>query len=134
MTGPQIRGEATPRDEASPVSRLALWAGALIGPIAFLVLLLINYQLVMWSCSAQAPGRWPLHLASLLALGAVVYAGFLSWSNSERTGRALEDEGGGAVPRSRFLATLGLMMSALFFFVLLAQWMTTWFMSPCTRA
>ena len=134
MTGPTIRPEPAAREEASPVSRLALWAGALIGPVTFLVLLQVNYLLVMWTCSAQAAGRWPLHLASLLGLGAVAYAGWLSYRNSERTGRALEDEGGGAVPRSRFLSTLGLMTSTLFFYVVLAMWVTTFLMSPCTRA
>jgi hypothetical protein len=108
-----------------------LWAGVLAGPLATLVQLQVNYALVLWACGA---GReWALHLVSLLALLATVAGGLLSWRNRRRAGGGWEDEGAGVVPRSRFMAVVGVLISALTALVVIAQWIPVFVYGPCER-
>ena len=110
----------------------ALWAGVLAGPTAMLAQLEVNYALVNWACGAA---RWELalHLVSLLALVVTVGAGLLSWRNWRRAGGGWEDEGAGVMPRSRFMAAVGILISALFSLVIIAQWISIFVHGPCER-
>lgn len=126
------RPESAPREEPAPFSNPALWSGVLTGPILFLVLLQVNYLLTMWSCSAGA--RWPLHLATLIALAVTVLAGVRSYGMWDRAGREWSDNAGGGRARTRFLSSLGVLTSSLFATVILAQWLMVMLMDPCTRA
>lgn len=109
----------------------ALWAGVLAGPLATLTQLEVNYALVLWACAA---GReWALHVVALLALAASVAGGMLSWRNWRRAGASWEDEGAGAIPRSRFMAVVGVMISALSVLVVVAQWIPIFVYGPCER-
>ena len=53
---------------------LALWAGLLAGPIAWLSILEIKFIIVPWACAANL--KWPLYIVTLLGL-AVTAGGFL---------------------------------------------------------
>ncbi len=109
-----------------------LWAGVLAGPLAILVQLQTNYALVLWACGAG--GReWPLHLVSLLALLVTLGAGLLSWRNWRRAGAEWEDGGAGVVPRSRFMAAVGMLVSSLSALVMVAMWMPVFVYGPCQR-
>jgi hypothetical protein len=109
----------------------ALWAGVLAGPLATLTQLQANYALVPWACGA---GRvWALHLVAFLALVVSVAAGLLSWRNLRRAGGGWDDEGAGVVPRSRFMAVVGLLISALAALVVIAQWIPIFVHDPCQR-
>lgn len=57
--------------------------------------------------------------------------GWLAWRAWERVGRGWPGVAGGAVPRSRFLAVVGLVNNAFFAMVILAQWLPI--LSPCHR-
>lgn len=108
-----------------------LWAGVLAGPLATLTQLQVNYALVLWACGA---GRvWALHLVALLALVVSVAAGLLSWRNRRRAGGGWESEGAGVVPRSRFMAVVGILISALAALVVVAQWLPIFIHEPCQR-
>jgi hypothetical protein len=110
---------------------LALWAGVLAGPIATLTQLQANYTLVLWACGS---GReWPLHLVSLLALAVTAAGGLLSWRNWRRAGASFEDGGAGVAARSRFMAAVGIMISALTALVVVAQWIAVFVYGPCDR-
>ncbi len=116
------------KEGAGPAS---LWAGVLAGPLATLTQLQVNYALVLWACGA---GReWALHLVSLLALLVVVAGGLLSWHNRRRAGGGWEDDGAGVVPRSRFMAVVGILISALTALVVIAQWIPIFVYGPCQR-
>jgi hypothetical protein len=109
----------------------ALWAGVLAAPIAMLVQLQANYALVLWACSA---GReWALHLVALLALLITIAGGLLSWRNWRRTGATWETEGAGVIPRSRFMALVGVLISGLIALVVIAQWIPIFIYGPCQR-
>jgi hypothetical protein len=108
-----------------------LWAGVLAGPLAMLLQLQVNYALVLWACGS---GReWPLHLTALLALVVTVAGGLLSWRNWRQSGAEWEDEGAGVIPRSRFMAAVGILAGVLFALVIIAQWIPIFVYGPCER-
>lgn len=111
---------------------LALWAGVLVGPVATLTQLQVNYALVLWACGAG--GReWPLHLVSLLALLAAVGAGLLSWRNWRLAGDEWGEDDAGVMPRSRFMAAVGILISFHTALVCVAQWAAVFAYGPCER-
>ena len=111
---------------------LALWAGVLAGPLATLTQLLVNYALVLWACGAG--GReWPLHAVSLLALLVCVCAGLLSLRNWRRAGAGWAEDDAGAIPRSRFMAAVGMLVSLHTALVCVAQWAAVFAYGPCER-
>ncbi|HYE15510.1 MAG TPA: hypothetical protein VD968_13790 [Pyrinomonadaceae bacterium] len=110
---------------------LALWAGVLAGPTATLVQLQTNYALVLWACGA---GReWALHLVALLALLVAVGAGLLSLRNWRLAGGDWEDGGAGVMPRSRFMAAVGMFVSLHSALITIAQWIPIFVYGPCDR-
>jgi hypothetical protein len=110
----------------------ALWAGMLAGPLAMLIELQVNYALVNWACGA-ARWEWALHAVAFLALLVTVAGGLLSWRNWRRAGAEWEDEGAGVMPRSRFMAAVGVLISALLALVVVAQWIPIFIYGPCQR-
>lgn len=106
-----------------------LWAGVLVGPTAMLMQLEINYALVPWACASSKV--WPLHLVSLFALLVTVVAGLLAYRIWRRV--STDEDSGGALARSRFMAAVGVLISLLMALVILAQWLPVFFHSPCER-
>jgi hypothetical protein len=107
---------------------LSLWAGVLLAPLAFLLNLQVTYMLVALECDNATP--W-LHASSLLMLLLALGGGWLAWRDWRRTGGGRPGDGGGVVPRSRFLAVMGLMTSALFALIILMQWVAVLLLQPC---
>ncbi|HYD52501.1 MAG TPA: hypothetical protein VEA99_07730 [Gemmatimonadaceae bacterium] len=130
---PPTHDPATPHD--TPGHRegpapVAQWVGLLLAPAVFAVHLQVGYLLVLWGCGRETGALW-IHVAGALSvlLAAVgVWAAWLTWVKS---GRVSPGEGPGPVPRTRLMATTGLGMSALLTVLLLAQWITAFFLSPC---
>jgi hypothetical protein len=108
-----------------------LWAGVLAGPLAALVQLQANYALVLWVCGSGQ--RWVLHAVSLLALLVAAGAALLSWRSWRRAGAEWEDEGAGVLPRSRFMAAVGMLVSAHSALVIIAQWIAVFIFGACQR-
>jgi H+/Cl- antiporter ClcA len=109
---------------------MSLWASIVVAPLAFLTSLSLGYALVPLACQTQRD--WPLHATSALAL-AMAFAGIaLAWRTyrestpAPHTARAKDD-----APHARFLATVGVFVSALFALATLALWSTVWVLSPC---
>ena len=109
----------------------SLWAGLLAGPMAMLTQLEVNYALVLWACSAGRERA--LHLVALLALILTIAGGLLSWRNWRRAGATWEDEGAGVIPRSRFMALVGVLISGLTALVVIAQWIPIFIYGPCQK-
>ena len=107
----------------------ALWAGVLVGPAVWLVQFQTNYTLVSLTCNHG--GKWALHAVSVVALLLTAGAGFLAWDNWRDVGGGVKSKGRGVVPRSRFMSVLGLLVSGMFFLVILAQWVASWVFGPC---
>jgi hypothetical protein len=107
-----------------------LWIGVLGSAVVWATQLQTTYAMVPWACSSGH--RWILPLVSFLFLVAAAVPGFMAWRvwrkasagrNSER-----ETRFGG---RRRFMAMLGMMDSAIFFLLILAQGLPVFFIHPC---
>jgi hypothetical protein len=89
----------------------------------------INYALVLWSCATGH--AWPLHLVSVFALLVTVLAGFLVYRIWRRL--TTNEDSGGPLARSRFMAAVGILMSLLMAAVIVAQWLPVFIHNPCER-
>ena len=108
----------------------ALWAGVLLAPLAFLLNLQIVYTLVTLDCGRVTP--W-LHVSELAMLALAVGGGGLAWREWRRAGEERAGDEGGPLARSRFLAVLGMLTSALFVLAILAQWLPILVLGPCRQ-
>jgi hypothetical protein len=107
----------------------ALWAGLLLAPAAFLLNLEVAYALVPTACSAR--NRLLVHLVHLICLLLAGAGLFTAWSSWRSSGEIWPGEEGGRLGRSRFMAGLGVLLSAMFVLVILAQWIPSFVLSPC---
>jgi hypothetical protein len=108
---------------------LTLWAGVLIAPLAWALQMQAGYILVQPAC--QAGRNTLLHIVTLAALLLAALGGFIAWRKWQQTGRAWPDEAAGALARSRFMAVLGLLLSVMFFLVIVAQGIASFVLHPC---
>jgi len=108
-----------------------LWFGILAGPLAFLLNLQLSYMLVQPVCVAAH--HLVLHLVPAGALLLTASGGVSAWRNWRRTERAGSSKAGGVLPRSRFMAGVGLLTSGLFLLVIVAQWLPNFILTPCQR-
>ena len=130
------RAEQLERDEraaraahdAGPAPR-AQWVGLFLAPAAFFAHLQIRYVLVPWACATN--GQLWIHVVDVLALALALLGAFVAWRTWQLAGREKPGEAAGAVPRTRMMGVMGLGTSLMFALVLLGQWMTTFFFSPC---
>ena len=99
-------------------SSVALWIGALTGPLAFLIAQMIKYASVQFICRNHA--TWILWLTTIAALAATILAGI----NAARYFHS--DEG-----RVSFMAIGGVAISVMFSLSLIALWIPDFFFSPC---
>jgi hypothetical protein len=98
---------------------LALWTGLLAGPTIWLLSFGARWSLSGWVCAFQwKPALFVIAGVSLLLVAA---CGKLSWSEWQRVGREMPGEGGGAVPRARIMAVMGLALSALSIILIVSQ-------------
>jgi len=107
----------------------ALWTGVLLAPIAFLLNLEVAYALVPVACSAKT--RLLVHVVHLVCLLLAVFGGVTAWGRWAEGGRTWPGDAGDLVARSRFMAGLGLLLSAMFALVIVAQWIPSFVLSPC---
>jgi hypothetical protein len=106
-----------------------LWIGILVPPIAFLIDLEVAYALVPTACSTR--NRLLIHLVHLACLLLVLFAWGTAWRCWKAAGASWPAEEGGPLGRSRLLAGLGVLMSALFALVILAMWLPSFILDPC---
>lgn len=129
--GPGPARQMTARErEMSEGSGLAeQWLGLLLAPAVFFAHLQIAYMLVPWACAHD--GTLWLHVIGFVAVLLAAAGTATAWRAWNRAGRETPGDGGGALPRARFLAVTGLGGSALFVLLLLAQWVSGFVISPC---
>jgi hypothetical protein len=119
-----------PRTEIPDAREIrALWAGLLLPPIAFLIDLEAAYALVPKACSSR--NEFPVHLVHVACLLLALIGGLIAWHWWKLRGATWPREEGGALARSRFMAGLGLLMSALFVLVIVAMWIPSFVLNPC---
>lgn len=124
-TEPSARGE-TRFDR--PRGFVPLWVGVLLPAAAFFLNLQVAYALVPVACR---DGEVWVHLANLVSLALAAAGGWLSFTHWRELGRDWPTEGAGTLPRSRFLAIVGMVLGAFFALIILAQWAGTVILGPC---
>jgi hypothetical protein len=106
-----------------------LWTGILGGPTLLVSVIGTNFALVPAACGS---GWLPLpHLLSGSALAAALGCAGLAWGGWRRSGRSWPGDQGGTAARSRFMAALGVLVSAFSAFALTAVWSITFLVNPC---
>jgi hypothetical protein len=121
-------------DTTTPESRRRIssagWAGVLGAPAIWGAQQEAMYALTQWVCLS---GNYAVLVVITIAclIGAAV-CGFVSWRTWRRSGgESPDDTDGGAIARSRFLGALGVITSVMFFLLILAQGIPTFFFDAC---
>ncbi|HEY2065481.1 MAG TPA: hypothetical protein VGG84_05945 [Gemmatimonadaceae bacterium] len=112
-------------DERAPVAQ---WLALGIAPVAFAAHLQIGYVLIPWSCTT-GQHVW-LHVVNVASIGLSLCGTLLGWRVARRAADAPHD-GGGPVPRTRFIGDVSVGVSALLTLILLAQSLAALVISPC---
>jgi tellurite resistance protein TehA-like permease len=111
-----------------PRGQAVQWTGLLAGPAAWALHMQANYSLVPWVC--KNGGEIFIHLvtvAALLITAVGAFAAWRAWQEKREAGADGEDS------RSHFMGALGLLMSGLFFVVIVAQEIPSFIFHPCQR-
>ena len=96
----------------SYLTPLPLWTGILTGPIVWAIDLLARYAVVKWSC--RTGHSWYFDALTAASLALVAFAAVVSWNALQQTSSDEPTDGGMPRQRARFMAILGLAVSALF--------------------
>ena len=107
----------------------ALWIAVLGSAVVWFVQMQTSYSLLNWTCSIQR--NWPLHVASafFLVLGAV--PGVIGWKLWRRNADSVTERKSAGAGRRRFMAMLGMMLTAIFLLLIFAQAIPSFFFDPC---
>jgi hypothetical protein len=110
---------------------VALTIGVLAGPLVWLTLLEVNYVMTYVACEQRHD--WMLHLASIVALALVGFAGLGAWRARTRgpTDMPTVNQDETSELRARFLAYGGALMSAWFIIVIIATEIPVIVYQPC---
>jgi hypothetical protein len=111
--------------------RLMQWTGLLAGPLAWGLHMQANLSLVPWVC--KHGGEIYIHLVTILALVITAAGAYAAWRIWQEGGEEKANGGGDILSRARFMGALGLMTSAMFFLVIIAQEIPGFFFQPCQR-
>jgi hypothetical protein len=105
------------------------WIALFLAPAAFFVHLQVAYVLVPWACVTG--GHVWVHVSAIVAIGLALAGTWAGWLVHARSENPQSNEGAGAVPRTRFMGTVGLCTSAVFALLLIAQLAAGFIISPC---
>ena len=113
----------------------SLFFGLLTGPLMVLVAQMASYAIVPGVCHTISRGPIvALHVVMLATLALTAAAGLVAWRDWHDAGAEWEAEGAGPIPRSRFLALMGVIGSAFFALIIVAMWLAVAFVHPCQAA
>jgi hypothetical protein len=106
-----------------------LWFAVLIPSTVWLISFLANFALAPWVC---ARGWKPaLFVVSVVSLAITAASGVLAWRLWRQVGTEMPGESGGAVAHARSLGLAGVLLSAMFFVVILAQSIPNLMLGAC---
>jgi hypothetical protein len=114
-----------------PAHLAGLWLGVLGPPAVWLTQFELNYVLVSWVCAhGHKLVLWSVSGAAVLA---AIALGGLAWANWRRVGMTWPSASADRPTRTRFLAALGVLASALFLIATVAQGCGVIFIDPCRQ-
>jgi hypothetical protein len=108
---------------------LALWTGVLAGPIVWLLSFEAKFALAPWACTFQSEAA--LYSIAIAALILCAASAVLSWQEWRTLGSQSNNEAEDASARGNFMALGGIVLSAGFFIVVLAQWLPDLMLRAC---
>jgi hypothetical protein len=114
------------REERAPVLQ---WVGFFLAPAVFFAHLQISYVLVPWACTTH--GDVWIQVVDVLSILLAGVGTAAAWRAHARAENEQPNEGGGAVPRTRFMGVVGICTSGMFVLLLVAQWVTTFYIGSC---
>ena len=130
MTADTAAATAAVADVPAHGRSLSLWAGVLGAPAAWGMQLQAGFSLVPWVCKTHH--YWVLHAITLAAVLLAAAGGYVSWRDWQAAGRGSPDEtDGGPTARTRFLGALGVIVSAMFVLLIIAQGVASFFLDAC---
>ena len=112
----------------------AQWLGITLPAMAMLVNVGLGYSLATWSCGDKS--QWALHATSAVLLLIALAAGLVAlreWRRGDDRNGVMPDDRPDAVARTRFLGGMGVASSALFSWIIIAQWLANVFLGPCSH-
>lgn len=111
-----------------PKVRFSIWLGLLGVPTIWLINLLTSYLLVLYVCKGGP--HFILQLVPFIFLSFAAGIVVLSWFNHKNIPPS-SDSDDAIVRERRFLTNIGVLISVLFFFAILAQTIPTFIYDPC---
>jgi len=105
---------------------MAQWASIIGSPTLFLLNLSLAYALVPVACQSQHSAA--LHIANGISLSLILMAIVLGWRAVRRADTAPAEAVEG---QPRFLAQLGIAISAICALAITLQWVAQGFLAPC---
>jgi hypothetical protein len=109
---------------------MMVWPGILLAPLVTLLNLSLTYALVLPSCASQT--RWMLHGVSAVSLAITVLSALAATRVPRMDPSARSEDAGTAPVRLHFLAQVAVLLGALSSLVILAQWIPSWALPPCS--
>jgi hypothetical protein len=109
---------------------MMVWPGILLAPLVTLLNLSLTYALVLPSCASQT--RWMLHGVSMVSFAVTVLSALAGLRALRMESQERSEDAGTAPMRLHFLAQLAVLLGALSALVILAQWVPSWVLPPCS--
>ena len=117
------------RTASAPAREASLWAGVLVGPLAWFTVLQLHYALAYVAC--RSGSELSLHVTTAVALLATALSGVAAAGVWRREREPSDVEPPATPRRRRFMAGLGILVSALFIVVIAAQAVPYALLEPC---
>ena len=108
---------------------VALWIGFLGGPIIWLFSFGARFALAPWACTFD--NKWALYGVAIAGLLLCAGCAFLSFREWRALGENEPTPDAGAVPRSNFLAILGIVISCGCGMIVIAQAIPEFVLGAC---
>jgi heme O synthase-like polyprenyltransferase len=106
------------------------WVAVLLPPFVWAVQMALLYALQPWFCSHAAP-RATADLISLVAAVITVAGGALAWRRRRALSPDTASQPDRVLARAWFMASLSILLCALFVLAIIAQWIPNHLLSPC---
>lgn len=107
------------------------WFPIIGPPLAGLAQQSISYALVAAECAQQQ--RLPVHVVAAMALAIALFGAVSAWQDLRTIGTAPIADSGETRSNVRFLAHVGVAVSAISALVVIAMWFTAVVIPPCVR-
>jgi len=109
-----------------------LWFVFLAGPVLWIIDLMVGYPIAAIGCDAHFMGATVLlHLLTLACAAGTAVAGVVAWRRWQASGAGEMSVAGGGGRSGTFMELAGILMSVLFFVLILFEDVAIFVLRPC---